>query len=113
MNNININFIEEYKGFINTLTPRILDLHVNSDAITAKTIRYNLNQLLTFLKYDLLHRIKSLLEITAYDIPGKIFRFTLVYSIISPELNTRYQIYTQTDQFLGIETITSIYSAAN
>jgi NADH:ubiquinone oxidoreductase subunit C len=54
-----------------------------------------------------------LIEITAYDNPGKIFRFSVVYSLISSEFNARYQVYTQTDQFLGVETVTPLYSGAN
>jgi NADH:ubiquinone oxidoreductase subunit C len=107
------NYKQEYLNFINVLTTRVFNIHKNAESFSAKVARPNLYQFLIFLKYDFIHQIKSLLEITAYDNPGKIFRFSLVYSLISAEFNTRYQVYTQTDQFLGVETITPIYSAAN
>jgi len=108
-----IEFKQEYSKFMGTVALRVFNIHKNADSLSAKVVCNNLHQFLIFLKYDFLHQIKLFLEITAYDNPGKIFRFSLVYSLISTEFNARYQVYTQTDQFLGVETITSIYSAAN
>lgn len=106
-------FKDNYLSFLTQLSPRINDVHINADNITAKVTRKNLNTFLIFLKHDYLHQIKLCLEITAYDNPGKIFRFSVIYSLLSTEYNARYQVYTQTDPYLGLESIVSIYSSAN
>jgi NADH:ubiquinone oxidoreductase subunit C len=113
MDNQLVLFKEKYVDFINKVTPRIYDLHINGENITAKVTRQNLHSFLIFLKHDYLHQLKLCLDITAYDTPGKIFRFSIIYSLLSTEYNSRYQVYTQTDPYLGLETITSIYSSAN
>jgi NADH:ubiquinone oxidoreductase subunit C len=113
MDNQLTSFKEIYIDFISQITPRIYDLHINGENITAKVTRQNLHNFLIFLKYDYLHQLKLCLDITAYDTPGKIFRFSIIYSLLSTEYNSRYQVYTQTDPYLGLETITSIYSSAN
>src|SRR5438045_1751351 len=113
MDNQLMSFKDNYSNFITQILPRIYDFHMNGDNITAKVTRSNLHSFLIFLKHDYLHQIKLCLEITAYDNPGKIFRFSVIYSLLSTEYNARYQVYTQTDPYLGLESITAIYSSAN
>jgi NADH:ubiquinone oxidoreductase subunit C len=113
MDNQFIFFKENYTQFIIKIIPRVFNVHINGENITAKVNRKNLYSFLTFLKYDFLHQAKLCLEITAYDTPGKIFRFSVIYSLLSVEYNSRYQVYTQTDPYLGLNTITAIYSSSN
>ena len=109
MDNQLISFKDNYSSFISQIFPRIYDVHINSENMSAKVTRTNLHALLIFFKHDYLHQMKICLDITAYDNPGKIFRFSIIYSLLSTEYNARYQIYTQTDPYLGLESITSIY----
>jgi len=113
MDNQLMSFRNNYSDFITKLFPRIYDLHFNIDNLAAKVTRKNLHSLLIFFKHDYLHQIKLCLEITAYDTPGKIFRFNVIYALLSTEYNSRYHIYTQTDSYLGLDSIVSIYSSAN
>src|SRR5271154_915049 len=112
-NEIILVYKNNYNEFLQILGARIFDIHFNNDSITAKVTCDNLYQFLIFLKYDFIHQLKLCLEITAYDTPGKILRFGVIYTLLSTEFNARYQVLTQTDPYRGLETATALFSAAN
>jgi NADH:ubiquinone oxidoreductase subunit C len=49
----------------------------------------------------------------SYDQPGKSYRFTIIYYLLSLTYNIRYNLFIQTTALLGCETISAIYSSAN
>ena len=66
-----------------------------------------------FLKNDSLHQYKHLIDIVAIDQPGKNYRFTLIYCLLSTTFNQRIQVGIQTNELKSISSITTIYKNAN
>jgi NADH:ubiquinone oxidoreductase subunit C len=60
--------------------------------------RSNLLALLLFCKNHSLCLYKNLVDITVYDVPGKNYRFCIIYSLKSYLYNTRLFIYTYTNE---------------
>jgi NADH:ubiquinone oxidoreductase subunit C len=52
-------------------------------------------------------------DIVVYDQPGKKFRFTIIYYLISLVYNSRFHIVSQIGGLQGIETIFMLYKSAN
>lgn len=66
-----------------------------------------------FLKQNSLCSYKSLADITAVDVPGRIARFEVVYNFLSIEYNARIRLKTYADELTAIESIVSLYKGAN
>jgi NADH:ubiquinone oxidoreductase subunit C len=60
--------------------------------------RSNLLALLLFCKNHSLCLYKNLVDITVYDVPGKNYRFCIIYSLKSHLYNARLFIYTYTNE---------------
>lgn len=69
--------------------------------------------LMFFLKTDFNYQFKHLIDIIALDQPGKKFRFTIIYCLLSTTYNQRIQIALQTDELTAITSMTSLYKNAN
>uniref|UniRef100_UPI00358F21AB NADH dehydrogenase [ubiquinone] iron-sulfur protein 3, mitochondrial-like n=1 Tax=Myxine glutinosa TaxID=7769 RepID=UPI00358F21AB len=55
----------------------------------------------------------SLIDITAVDVPSRVYRFELVYNIMSLRYNTRLRVKSYADELTPVESLNSVYSAAN
>ena len=62
------------------------------------TTRSNLLALVLFCKNHSLCLYKNLIDITVYDVPGKEYRFCIIYTIKSYLYNTRLYLYTYTNE---------------
>jgi NADH:ubiquinone oxidoreductase subunit C len=62
------------------------------------TTRSGLLALLLYCKNNTLCLYKTLVDIIIYDIPGKTYRFCIIYSLFSIMHNTRLNIYTYTNE---------------
>jgi NADH:ubiquinone oxidoreductase subunit C len=62
------------------------------------TTRSNLLALILFCKNHSLCLYKNLIDIIVYDVPGKNYRFCVIYALKSYLYNTRLYIYTYTNE---------------
>jgi NADH:ubiquinone oxidoreductase subunit C len=76
-------------------------------------VRTSLSFFLVFLRYDWLNQFKICIDLFAYDRPGKTFRFTIIYHLLSIVYNVRFIILTQTNAYKGVETISHLFRSAN
>lgn len=53
------------------------------------------------------------MDIIAYDQPGKVYRFTIIYYLLSLTYNNRLQLITQTNELKGLDSAVMLYSSAN
>lgn len=81
--------------------------------LSIRVVKKNISYFLLFFKYDWLHLFNICIDIIALDQPGKKYRFTVIYYLLSIFYNARLQILTQTTPLLGLNTITLIYKSAN
>jgi len=65
-----------------------------------------------FLKKNSLTRCNQLIDMTAVDYPDRKNRFTVVYNLLSVDLNARVRLKTEVDGLTSIESVTGIYPCA-
>jgi NADH:ubiquinone oxidoreductase subunit C len=112
-NTIKEGFVRKYFDFIKNMFIFFKDCAMYDFDFSIRSVKNNLLIVLVFLKYDFLHQFTVCIDIIAYDQPGKIYRFTVVYYILSLNYNSRYKVIVQTSAYLGIETISGLYKSAN
>jgi NADH:ubiquinone oxidoreductase subunit C len=97
-----------------TSLPSIISIMVNRFTYLNLLLRSNtyvetsLAQIFIFLKKSSLLRLTMLTELTAYDSPSSVNRFTLIYFLLSVEYNVRLAININ---LLGtsIQSLTNVY----
>ncbi|CAK9812363.1 NADH dehydrogenase [ubiquinone] iron-sulfur protein 3, mitochondrial [Anthophora quadrimaculata] len=52
-------------------------------------------------------------DMTAVDVPSRLYRFELVYNLLSFNFNTRIRVKTYTDELTPVDSIETVYDAAN
>ncbi|CAH0564245.1 unnamed protein product [Brassicogethes aeneus] len=52
-------------------------------------------------------------DITAIDVPSRIYRFEVIYNLLSIRYNTRIRVKTYTDELTPLESAISVYKNAN
>jgi len=65
-----------------------------------------------FLKNHMGTRCSQLIDITAVDYPDRENRFTVVYNLLSVDLNSRIRLKTEVDGLTSIESVTALYPCA-
>jgi len=106
--------LEDLEKFINSeLTSKI-----NNSFIKHKTIYINIDHdelvdVISFLKTNKETKFRQLIEITAVDYPENENRFKMVYLLLSHEFNQRIIIEIEVKEKEIVDSITSIFPAAN
>ena len=83
------NYLVFLKAILNKYIKKV---HVKSNTLYIKTLSGYLYPLALFLKNHTAGQFKTLVDIVAYDKPGNKFRFTLIYIVLSLELNYRIKL---------------------
>jgi NADH/F420H2 dehydrogenase subunit C len=103
----------QYIEYLKISIPKyIVDFKIDKFEIEIQTTPENLVALLTFLKNNTNSQFKVLTDIIAYDIPGKQKRFSVIYSLLSVQYNTRLSVIVHTDELTPIASVCSVYSGA-
>ena len=71
-----------------------------------------LTHFFSFLKNHVNTQFKVLIDVTAVDYPSRMFRFEIVYNLLSISYNARIRIKTCIDEITPITSITELYSSA-
>lgn len=100
-------------NFKNNLPRLVKNVFSFYDHYAIVTNRASILPLLLYCKNNSLCLYKTLVDIIVYDVPGKIYRFCIVYSILSNLYNSRLNIYTYTNESIWIPSITNLYKSAN
>lgn len=87
--------------------------HISFTDFSVRLVKKNVPTFILFLKNDWFHRFVMAIDIIAYDQPGKLYRFTVIYYLLSIALNSRIQVITQLDNLQSLETVSLIYKSAN
>ena len=72
-----------------------------------------LHDILFFFKFHTSYQFELLTCISAVDYPSEKYRFKVVYELLSIRYNARIKVETYTDELLGLDSSTDIFSAAN
>lgn len=68
---------------------------------------------LTFLRDHQNAQFRQLIDLTAVDIPKRVYRFEVVYNLMSVVYNSRIRVRTYTDELTPIESVTALFNSAN
>ncbi|KAK3921407.1 NADH dehydrogenase [ubiquinone] iron-sulfur protein 3, mitochondrial [Frankliniella fusca] len=68
---------------------------------------------LTFLKDHHNAQFASLADIAGVDVPSRLYRFEIVYNLLSLRFNSRIRVKTYTDELTPIDSVNDVYKAAN
>lgn len=68
---------------------------------------------LTFLRDHQNAQFRSLMELTAVDVPKRVYRFELIYCLLSLVYNSRITVKTYTDELTPVDSVTNLFSSAN
>lgn len=76
---------------------------------------YKKNEILeifNYLKLNKKYQLTQLTDITVYDTPGKINRFSLIYSLNSIHYNTRFHTFIKTNEVTPLPSLINIFKAS-
>lgn len=68
---------------------------------------------LLFLKDHHNTQYASLSDMTAIDVPGRAYRFEIIYNLLSFRYNSRLRVKTYTDELTPLDSATAVWKAAN
>jgi NADH dehydrogenase (ubiquinone) Fe-S protein 3 len=108
-NNLNLEF---NNSLINLLPNCIQFLILNKNETTIYIKPTKILPFFTFLKDHVRTQYKVLIDVTAVDYPSKLFRFEVVYNLLSIQHNARIRVKTCIDEITPISSITQLYSSA-
>jgi NADH:ubiquinone oxidoreductase subunit C len=91
----------------------IKKIQIKNQILEIKTNNKNIYPLSLFLKKHSTCQYKTLVDLIAYDSPGKNLRFTLIYNLLSVDYNSRIILHTKLFEKLPvISTVISLFSGA-
>lgn len=96
-----------------TYLVRVKKQYLTNADFSLRMTKNNVPTTLLALKYDWYKQFISCMDIIAYDQPGKVYRFTIIYYLLSLTYNSRLQLITQTNELKGLESVVMLYSSAN
>lgn len=81
--------------------------------IVIEIINKNIYPILLFLSNHTLWQFKSLVDIICYDMPKKLYRFSLIYNLVSVHFNLRIRIVTKINELTSLFSVAGLYKSAN
>lgn len=92
--------------------PNILYYTINKEHYVKISYEY-IHGLLFLLKHHTGFMFQQLMDISAIDYPERRYRFELFYNLLSLKYNNRLTISVSIPEDVSVESVTSIYPAAN
>jgi NADH:ubiquinone oxidoreductase subunit C len=104
---------------ITTMLSKIMGVGIKKASIVSgfdiviELVNKNIYPILFFLSNHTLWQFKSLTDIICYDIPKKLYRFSLIYNLISIHYNLRIRVITKIDELNNLFSVTGLYKSAS
>jgi NADH:ubiquinone oxidoreductase subunit C len=92
---------------------RLFNIYLNIIEFCCRAVKKNIPNMLLFLKYDWYHQFQICIDLIGYDRPGKLYRFTIIYYLLSLVFNTRIHLLTQTDELTGLLSNYMLFKSLN
>lgn len=104
--------LHNHRYLLTTIPGALKDIFVRGYDSSLTLSRQNFIPVLLFLQKHSLSQLKQLVDIAVYDRPGKRYRFTVIYHILSIHYAKRMMVVVQTDELTDLPSTTVLYSAA-
>jgi NADH:ubiquinone oxidoreductase subunit C len=101
-----------HQYFLKTIPAALKDIFVRGYDSSLTLSRRNFIPVFCFFKKHSLSQFKQLVDIAVYDRPGKRYRFTVLYHLLSIHYGNRITCLVQTDELTDLPSTTSLYSGA-
>jgi len=85
----------------------------NNNETYIKVVRESLIPFIMFCKLHSLAKFNCLVDIAVVDIPGKLYRFSVNYYLLSVFTNLRLRVTLYTNEIIWVPTLTSLFDNAN
>jgi NADH:ubiquinone oxidoreductase subunit C len=95
------------------LRPIIKEIRLKKAVGYVKTVPRQSIGILNYLKDHTLTNFRQLVDIVIYDVPGKTFRFSCLYLLLSFLQNARFILHIKTNEVYPIPSVISLYKSAN
>ena len=83
------------------------------NSLVVKTSRTRVFVLLQFLRGHLLSQYKTLVDIVVYDRTDRVYRFTIIYNLLSVTFNARMQVCIYGNSSKAVPSVCKVYASAN
>ena len=109
------NQLTTYGSFVQEMLPRFIQAIqlTNCNELEVLIHPDGIIPVLMFLRDNHNCQFSQLIDITALDIPTKVYRFEVVYILLSLHFNSRIRIRTYTNELTALDSATIIYNSAN
>lgn len=101
-----------HQHFLSAIPAAMKEIFVRGYDSSLTLSRRNFITVLLFLKNHSLSQFKQLVDITVYDRPGKRYRFTVIYHLLSIYYGNRIICLVQTDELTDLPSATFLYPGA-
>ena len=91
----------------------VIKLELHNDEISIITHNFLIVQFLKFLKSHFKHQFKILTCISGVDYPNSVFRFRVVYELLSLKYNARIRVKLLVDELTPVESIEKVFSGSS
>jgi NADH dehydrogenase (ubiquinone) Fe-S protein 3 len=103
-----------YIEYLARIIPKLIKkIYIFKSEIIVYTYFINVKHLIFFLKNHTYSRFKSLSDLCAVDYPNRLWRFEVVYNLLSIDFSSRIRVKVKVDEVLGVKSIVDIFPAAN
>lgn len=104
------NFIQYLVKIVPKLVKKI---YIFKQEVILYTYYLNIKELIYFLQNHSYCRFKSLSDLCGVDFPNRLWRFEVVYNLLSIDFNTRIRVKVKIDEILAVNSIVDLFPAAN
>ena len=104
--------LRTHQYLFNTIPAVLKDLFVQGYDSSLTFSRQNFIPVFCFLKKHSFSQFKQLVDIAVYDRPGKRYRFTVIYHLLSIHYGKRIMCLVQTDELTDLPSTTFLYPGA-
>ncbi|XP_064640929.1 NADH dehydrogenase [ubiquinone] iron-sulfur protein 3, mitochondrial-like [Lineus longissimus] len=107
--------LQEFGNYIGECLPKYVQRSavLNNDELEIMVHPDGVIPTLTFLKDHHNGQFLSLADLAGVDVPTREYRFEIVYNLLSLRYNSRIRVKTYTDELTPIESVCSIFAAAD
>jgi NADH dehydrogenase (ubiquinone) Fe-S protein 3 len=103
-----------YIQYLARIIPKLIKkIYIFKSEIIVYTYFINVKHLMFFLKNHTYSRFKSLSDLCAVDYPNRLWRFEVVYNLLSIDFSSRIRVKVKVDEVLGVKSIVDIFPGAN
>lgn len=110
----NSSLLISFSDYLLKIVPKLIKkIYILKSEVIVYVYYKHIFQLIFFLKNHTYTRYNSLSDLCAVDFPNRLWRFEVVYNLLSIDFNSRIRIKAKVDELCSISSIVSILPGSN